>query len=123
MTSAGPATKSPAGGERLAERSDAQIDAVFDAEQLGGPRAAAAQDAGAMGLVDQQARAEALGQVADLGAAARSPSIEKTPSTTRGPRRRPRLARSSERSSLSIRLWRNARSLARDSRQPSRIDA
>ena len=52
-----------------------------------------------------------------------SPSIENTPSTTtRIPPLSP-AAFSSVRSSLSMRLWRNGRSFARESRQPSRIDA
>ena len=58
------------------------------------------------------------------GSGAMSPSIEKTPSTTtRMPP--PSCARPSRsvRSSLSIRLWRKARSFARLSRQPSRIEA
>ena len=57
------------------------------------------------------------------GSGATSPSIENTPSTTtRTPPPSP-AAFSSVRSSRSSRLWRNGRSLARDSRQPSRIEA
>ena len=57
------------------------------------------------------------------GSGATSPSIEKTPSTTTSTPPPSSAARSSERSSLSSRLWRNGRSFARESRQPSRIEA
>ena len=52
-----------------------------------------------------------------------SPSIEKTPSTMTRTPPPSSAARSSICSSLSIRLWRKGRSLAPESRQPSRIEA
>ena len=57
------------------------------------------------------------------GSGAISPSIEKTPSTTTRMPPSSALAFSSVRRSLSIRLWRNARSFARLRMQPSRIEA
>src|SRR5579884_1609682 len=57
------------------------------------------------------------------GSGATSPSIENTPSTTTSTPPPSSAAFSSVRSSRSIRLWRNARSFARDKMQPSRIEA
>ena len=57
------------------------------------------------------------------GSGATSPSIEKTPSTTTSTPPPSAAAFSSVRSSRSMRLWRNGRSLARERMQPSRIEA
>ena len=57
------------------------------------------------------------------GSGATSPSIENTPSTTTSTPPPSSPARTSIFSSLSSRLWRNGRSFARESRQPSRIEA
>ena len=56
-----------AGGERLRERPHPQVDAVLDPEQLGRPGPARAEHAGAVRLVDHQARAVGLAQLDDLG--------------------------------------------------------
>ena len=124
MTSAGPATKPPQAASdllnvptRRSTRSSTPSSSAVPAPRR--PRTPAPWASSTM-----QARAEALGEVADLRqrrevALHREDAVD----DDRGRRRRRRLARSSERSSLSIRLWRKARSLARDSRQPSRIDA
>ena len=56
-----------AGGERLRERAHPQVDAVLDPEQLGRPGPARAEHAGAVRLVDHQARAVRLAQLDDLG--------------------------------------------------------
>ena len=113
-----------AGGERLGERAHAQVDVGLDAEQLAAPGAARAEHAGAVRLVDHQPRAVAPGTARrSRGSGATSPSIENTPSTTTSTPPPSSAARSSIFSSLSSRLWRNGRSLARESRQPSRIEA
>ena len=88
------------------------------------PAPARPEHSGAVGLVDHQPRAVALAQLADLARAARC----RPPSRRRRPRRRARRRRRPGRaasifSSLSRRLWRKGRSLARESRQPSRIEA
>src|SRR4051794_24896743 len=56
-----------AAGQRLGERAHPQVDAVLHAEQLGGAGAARPEDARAVGLVNHEPRAVALGQVADRG--------------------------------------------------------
>ena len=61
-----PGDEAAAGGERLGEGAHAQVDAVLDAQQLGGARAARAEHAGAVRLVDHQARAVALAQLDDV---------------------------------------------------------
>ena len=66
ITSAGPATKPPQEAKRLGEGAHAQVDAVLDPQQLGGPRAARAQHARAVSLVDHQPRAVALAELADV---------------------------------------------------------
>ena len=69
-------------------------------------------------------RAPYLRQSATIsGSGARSPSIEKTPSTTTSTPPPSLPARSSIRSSLSSRLWRNGLIRARDIETASRIEA
>ena len=87
-------------------------------------RAARAQHADAVRLVDHQPGAVARAELGDLGQRRRRrPPSRRRRRRPRGRRRRrPRRARSM-RSSLSRRLWRKGRSLARESRQPSRIEA
>ena len=113
-----------AGGERLRERAHPQVDAVLDAEQLGGAGAARAEHAGAVRLVDHQPRAVGAAQLGDLRqrrdvALHREDAVDDDEHAAAVARPRARACFSS----LSSRLWRNGRSLARDSRQPSRIEA
>ena len=54
-------------GQRLRERGHPQVDLVRDAEQLGSPGAAPAQNAEGVGLIDHQARAELAAELDDLG--------------------------------------------------------
>ena len=112
-----PGHEAAAGGERLGEGAHAQVDPVLDAEQLGGPRAAGAQHAGAVGLVDHQARAVARAQLDDVGqrgdvALHREDAVDHHEHAAAVASARARGARSS----LSRRLWRKGRILARESR-------
>ena len=66
ITSAGPATKPPQEASDLEKVPMRRSTRSLDAEQLGGAGAARAEHAGAVGLVDHQARAVALAQLADL---------------------------------------------------------
>ena len=61
-----PRDETAAGGQRLRERAHPQVDAILDAQQLGGAGAARPEHAGAVRLVDHQPRAVALAQLADL---------------------------------------------------------
>ena len=74
-------------------------------------------------LVDHQPRSVGAAEVGDLRQGRDVASIENTPSTTTSTPPPSSSARSSIFSSLSRRLCRNGRSFARESRQPSRIDA
>ena len=55
--------------QRLAERADADVDAVFDAQVLGHAPALRAENARGVGLVHQQHRLVTLGQLGQLGQA------------------------------------------------------
>ena len=111
-------------GQRLGEGRHPQVDAVLDAEQLGGAGAAGAEHAEGVGLVDHQPGAVAAGRARRSRAAGRRRPPSRTRRRRRPARRRRRLAaRRSCFSSRSRRLWRKARSLARERMQPSRIEA
>ena len=119
-----PGDEPAAGGQRLRERAHAQVDPVLDAEQLARPGAARAEHADAVGLVDHQPRAVALRTARRSRAAARRrPPSRRRRRRRRARRRRRRRRAPASRSSLSRRLWRKGRSLARERMQPSRIEA
>ena len=125
ITSAGPAITPPQRGERLRERRHPQVDAVLDAEQLAGAGAARAEHAERRApRRPSAARRSARHSVGDLRAAARRrPPSRRRRRRRRGPRRRRPPPAPACCSSWSRRLWRKARSFARESRQPSRIEA
>ena len=123
MTSAGPAMKPPQLASdfenvpmRRSTRSSTPKCSVAPA-----PRAPSTPAPWASSTMRRAPKRSHRSQISGSGGT--SPSIEKTPSTTTRTPPPSLAARSSMRSSLSMRLWRKARSLARLSRQPSRIEA
>ena len=123
MTSAGPATKPPHAASdlekvpiRRSTRSSTPSSSAVPA-----PRAPSTPAPCASSTISRAPKRSQSSATSCSGAM--SPSIEKTPSTTTSTPPPSPAARSSARSSLSMRLWRKARSLARESRQPSRIEA
>ena len=92
-------------------------------EQLGGAGAARAEHARAVRLVDHQARSVAGAQLDDVHQR-RDVALHREDTVDDHEHAAAVLsARLSARSSLSMRLWRNGRIFARESRTPSRIEA
>ena len=65
MTSSGAGDEAAARGEALGEGPHAEVDLVLEAEQLGGPRAAPAEDSHAVRLIHHQPRPEAPAKLDD----------------------------------------------------------
>ena len=113
-----------AGRQRLAEGAHAQVDVGLDAEQLATrPRRARRARPRRAPRRPSAARRRPCTSSTIRGSGAMSPSIEKTPSTTTSTPPPSSAARWSIFSSRSSRLCLNGRSLAREIRQPSRIEA
>ena len=123
ITSAGPATKPPQEA-RLLEKVPIRRSTSSsrpNSSQAPAPRAPSTPAPWASSTIS---RAPCSLQSSTIrGRSQTSPSIEKTPSTTTSTPPPSSAARCSIFSSLSIRLWRKGRSLAPESRQPSRIEA
>ena len=62
-----PAHVAAEGAEGLRERAAMEVDLVLDAEMLGGAAAVLAEDAGAVGIVDEEARLVPVLELDDLG--------------------------------------------------------
>ena len=113
-----------AGRERLAEGAHAQVDVGLDAEQLATRprRARRARPRRAPRRPSAARRRPCTARRSAAAARCRPPSRRRR-RRPRARRRRPRTARWSIFSSFSSRLCLNGRSLAREIRQPSRIEA